>query len=88
MRSHYGVWDKSFEEELNIILVLCTIAPLNCCSSNVGCIADKVVEKAEENGIILMHDYCDTLVMVTLKVVDKPLEEEYTFVTMEEILFE
>ena len=46
------------------------------------------MNKAGENEIILMHDYYDTSVTAALKVVDELLEEGYTFVTVEEILFE
>ena len=88
VRPPYGCWDKSFEAELNMIPVLWTIDPLDWCSSNVGCITDRVVEKAGENEIILMHDYYDTSVTAALKVVDELLEEGYVFVTVEEILFE
>ena len=88
VRPPYGSWDKSFEAELNMIPVLWTIDPLDWCSSNVGCITDRVVEKAGENEIILMHDYYDTSVTAALKVVDELLEEGYLFVTVEEILFE
>ena len=88
VRPPYGSWDKSFEAELNMIPVLWTIDPLDWCSSNVGYITDRVVKKAGENEIILMHDYYDTSVTAALKVVDELLKEGYTFVTVEEILFE
>ena len=87
-RLPYGSWDKSFEAELNMILVLWTIDTLDLCSSNVGCITDRVVKKAGEYEIILMHDYYDTSVTAALQVVDELLEEGYVFVTVEEILFE
>ena len=35
-----------------------------------------------------MHDYYNTSVTAALKVVDELLEEGYTFVTVDEILFE
>ena len=88
VRPPYGCWDKSFEEELNMFPVLWTIDPLDWCSSNVGYITERVVEKAGENEIILMHDYYDTSVTAALRVVDELLEEGYVFVTVEEILFE
>ena len=88
VRPPYGSWDKSFEAELNMIPVLWTIDPLDWCSSNVGCITDRVMKKAGENEIILMHDYYDTSVTAALRVVDELLEEGYVFVTVEEILFE
>ena len=46
------------------------------------------MKKAEENEIILMHDYYDASVTAALRVVDELLEEGYMFVTVGEILFE
>lgn len=88
VRPPYGTWDKAFEKELNMIPVLWTIDPLDWCSRNVACITESVVEKAEENDIILMHDYYDTTVTAALKIVDDLQAEGYTFVTVEEILFD
>ena len=79
---------QRMQEELNMIPVLWTIDPLEWCSSNVGCITNRVVDKAGENEIILMHNYYDTSVTAALKVMDELLEEKYVFVTVEEILFE
>lgn len=88
VRPPYGSWDKSFEKELNMFPVLWTVDPLDWCSSNVACITKKIVDKAEENDIILMHDYFDTSVTAALKAIDELMEEGYTFVTVEEILFD
>lgn len=88
VRPPYGTWDKSFEKELNMFPVLWTVDPLDWCSDNVACITQKIVDKAEENDIILMHDYYDTSVTAALRVVDELMEEGYTFVTVEEILFD
>ena len=88
VRPPYGSWDKSFEKELNMFPVLWTVDPLDWCSKNVGCITEKIVSKTGENDIILMHDYYDTSVTAALKAIDELLEEGYTFVTVEEILFD
>lgn len=88
VRPPYGSWDKKFETELNMFPVLWTVDPLDWCSHNVSCITQKVVEKVEENDIILMHDYYDTTVTAALNIVDELTEEGYTFVTVEEILFD
>lgn len=88
VRPPYGTWDKKFESELNMFPVLWTIDPLDWCSDNADCIARKVVEKAEENDIILMHDYYESSVTATLKIVDELQEDGYEFVTVEEILFD
>ncbi len=88
VRPPYGSWDKSFEKELNMFPVLWTVDTLDWCSENVSCIVDKVVTSTQENDIILMHDYFDTSVTAALQIVDRLLEKGYTFVTVEEILFE
>lgn len=88
VRPPYGTWDKTFEKELNMIPVLWTVDPLDWCSTNVANITEKVVDKARENDIILMHDYYESSVTAALKVVDELLEEGFTFVTVDEILFD
>lgn len=88
VRPPYGTWDKSLEEELNMFPVLWSIDPLDWCSKNASCVAGRILQKADENEIILMHDYYDTSVTAALKVVDELLEQGYEFVTVEEILLE
>ena len=88
VRPPYGSWDKSFESELNMFPVLWTIDPLDWCSDNADNVANKVVKKAGENDIILMHDYYESSVTAALEVVDELQKEGYTFVTVEEILFD
>lgn len=88
VRPPYGTWDKKFETELNMFPVLWTVDPLDWCSTNVACITDKVVSKVEENDIILMHDYYESTVTAALQVVDELIAEGYTFVTVEDILFD
>jgi len=88
VRPPYGSWDKSFETELNMFPVLWTVDPLDWCSSNVSCIIEKILSNVEENDIILMHDYYDTTVTAALKVIDELTEQGYTFVTVEDIMFD
>lgn len=88
VRPPYGSWDKSFEQELNMIPVLWTVDPLDWCSSDASCVVNRVTVKAKENDIILLHDYYDTSVEAALEIVDELMEEGYTFVTVEEILFD
>ena len=88
VRPPYGSWDKSFEKELNMFPVLCNIDPLDWCSHNADCIASKVVEKAGDGDIILMHDYYETSVTAALEVVDILQKRGFQFVTVEEILYD
>ena len=88
VRPPYGSWDKKFETELNMFPVLWTVDPKDWCSDNVTCITEKVVSKADENDIILLHDYFETSVTAALKIVDELQAKGYEFVTVEEILFD
>ncbi len=88
VRPPYGSWDKSFEKELNMFPVLWTVDPMDWCCSSAPCIARKVLEKTEENDIILLHDYYESSVTAALKIIDNLLEQGYTFVTVDEILFD
>ena len=88
VRPPYGSRDKSFDQALNMFPVLWPVDPLDWSSRNVGRITEKIVSKTGENDIILMHDYYDTSVTAALKAIDELLEEGYTFVTVEEILFD
>jgi len=88
VRPPYGSWDKTFEEELNMIPVLWTVDPLDWCSDSAQCIVQNTMCEVGENDIILMHDYYETSVTAALKIVDELLEDGFMFVTVEEILFE
>lgn len=88
VRPPYGSWDKAFEWELNMIPVLWTIDPLDWCCKDAECVVMRVTEKVGENDIILMHDCYESTVTAALQIVDELLQEGYTFVTVEDILFE
>lgn len=87
VRPPYGSWDKTFEAELNMFPVLWDIDPLDWCSSDASCIVRNVIADAKENSIILMHDEYKPSVEAALQIVDELQEQGYTFVTVEEILF-
>lgn len=88
VRPPFGSWDKAFEKELNMFPVLWTIDPLDWCSCNAKSVTKKIVGNAKENDIILLHDYYASSVTAALETVDILLEEGYTFVTVDEILFD
>ena len=88
IRPPYGVWDKQLEEELNMIPVLWTVDSLDWCSDNSSDVFQRVIKDVKENDIILMHDYYDTSVTAALAIVDELLAQGYTFVTVDEILFD
>lgn len=88
VRPPYGSWDKSFEEELNMFPVMWTVDSRDWCSKDAAGVAKKVVKETGEGDIILMHDYYASTVKAALAAVDELLEKGYTFVTVEEILFD
>lgn len=88
VRPPYGTWEKSLEAELNMFPVLWTIDPLDWCSSNADGITRKVLSKARENGIILMHDSYPSTVTAALRVIDELEKQGYEFVTVDELLFD
>lgn len=88
VRPPYGCWNKHVEEELNMFPVLWTIDPEDWNRRNASAIAKSVIRKAGEDDIILMHDYYSSSVEAALLIVDKLLEDGYTFVTVEELLLD
>lgn len=88
VRPPYGTWDKSFETELNMFPVLWNVDPLDWCSNNASCVVNRVLKNAEESDIILMHDCYETSVTAALQIVDDLQKQGYTFVTVEDILFD
>lgn len=88
VRPPYGTWDKSLEEELNMFPVLWSVDPLDWCSEDAACVANRVISKVGEGDIILMHDYYASSVTAALEIVDALLADGYVFVTVEEILLD
>jgi len=56
--------------------------------SDVGTIMQNVLPYAEEDAVILMHDSSQSSVQAALALVDCLQERGYTFVTLDEILFD
>ena len=88
VRPPYGSWDRTLEKKLNMFPVLWTIDPTDWSCLNADTVTRRVVKKAKENAIILLHDYYETSVEAALKIVDELKEEGYRFVTVDEILME
>ena len=88
VRPPYGTWEKSLESELNMFPVLWNIDPLDWCSNSADSIERKILSKAEENAIILMHDSYAPTVTAALYVIDELQKQGYEFVTVDEILFD
>lgn len=88
VRPPYGSWDKELEGELNMFPVLWSVDPLDWCTNDSDVVAGRVLHKAQEDSIILLHDYYETSVFAALEIVDQLSAQGYEFVTVEEILFD
>lgn len=88
VRPPYGSWDKSFEARLNMFPVLWNVDPLDWSSQNADSVARKVLAKAGDGSVILMHDEYASTVTAALRIVDELQKKGYRFVTVEELLFD
>ena len=86
VRPPYGSWDKGFEQELNMFPVLWTIDPLDWCSQSSTNVEKRILSKARENAIILLHDEYASSIEAALFIVDELQSQGYVFVTVEEIM--
>lgn len=88
IRPPYGCWKSNLDYDTEMIEVLWDIDPLDWKTSNSDVIKERVVSKAQENDIILLHDASESSVKAAFKIIDELQGEGYTFVTVDEILFD
>ena len=88
VRPPYGTWDKKLENKLNMFPVMWSIDPLDWCSQNTTCVVQAVINKVKGNDIILLHDCYKTTVEAAGIIADELTKQGYTFVTVDEILFD
>lgn len=88
VRPPFGNWNDDLDCRLTMISVKWTIDPLDWTTQNKSQVVQKVVSSAEDNDIILLHDYYKSSVEAALEIVDILKEQEFEFVTVEELLLE
>lgn len=88
IRPPFGHVPENLVYEPPMAEVLWTIDSRDWELSDVGTIIQNVVPNAEENAIILMHDSSQSSVDAALAIVDELKQDGYTFVTLDEILFD
>ena len=86
VRPPFGNWKDTMDCRITMISVKWTIDTLDWKNRNVREIIGKVMQQISDHDIILMHDYYETSVEAALQIVDRLLEEEYEFVTVEELI--
>ena len=88
VRPPFGEWNKSIEQKINMFPVLWDIDPLDWCTGNAEKVAERVLEKSEDNRIVLLHDGYETTIAATFQIIDTLTEKGYQFVTVDEILLQ
>ena len=86
VRPPFGNWKDTMDCRITMISVKWTIDTLDWKNRNVREIIGKVMQQISDHDIILMHDYYETSVEAALQIVDRLLEEEYEFVTVEDLI--
>ena len=71
-----------------LIEVLWDVDPLDWKTDNSSVIAKRVMDKVQENDIILLHDASDSSVNAAFLIIDELQGEGYSFVTVEELILE
>lgn len=85
-RPPYGEWNTGLDLCVEMIPVFWDVDSLDWKLQNTDKIVQRVLSQTEEGDIILMHDGYQTSVDAAFRIVDKLLEEGYTFVTADRML--
>jgi peptidoglycan/xylan/chitin deacetylase (PgdA/CDA1 family) len=88
IRPPYGCWKEDLEEESRLIQVLWDVDPLDWATASSDLVVQRVLKNVEENSIILLHDASDSSVQAAFAIIDALRAEGYTFVTVDDILFD
>jgi peptidoglycan/xylan/chitin deacetylase (PgdA/CDA1 family) len=86
VRPPFGAWRDGLDCEVNMIPVMWTIDSRDWVLKNTDEIVNNVVKKVKEGDIILMHDWYATSVEAAMEIVDQLQEQNYDFVTVDELL--
>lgn len=87
VRPPFGIWEEKLED-LEMVSVMWTIDPLDWTTKNTDEIVNRVVTKAKENDIILLHDCYPSSVQAALRIIDLLKNEGFEFVTVDELFLE
>jgi len=85
LRPPYGQVTAGTEASFGVPMVKWSVDPRDWESRNTEKVTQAILDYAEPNSIILLHDIYPTSVDAALKVVDALQEEGYWFVTVEEL---
>lgn len=84
LRPPFGWLDET--EEIQVPIVRWSIDPRDWESRDTDAVTEHVLSHAEPGAIILLHDIYPTSVAAALRIIDALRAEDYTFVTVEQLL--
>lgn len=88
LRPPFGSVKDNVDKDMNMIVTLWDIDTRDWEVQNVASIESKVLGKAKDGEIILMHDAYATSVTAALDLIDKMKQDGYEFVTVDELILE
>lgn len=88
IRPPYGCWKKSLDVEVPLIEVLWDIDPLDWTTKDADTVVQRILKGVTEGSIILLHDASQSSVQAAFSVIDILQQENYEFVTVEDLLLE
>ena len=88
IRPPYGCWKKSLDVEVPLIEVLWDSDPLDWATKDADTVVQRILKGVTEGSIILLHDASQSSVQAAFSVIDILQQENYEFVTVEDLLLE
>lgn len=88
LRPPYGDWNESLECRMDLTTVFWSLDSLDWKLKNTARIVKRVVQRAGDGDIILMHDIFPTSVDAALQIVDQLQAEGYQFVTVDALMID
>lgn len=88
IRPPYGCWKEDLDYESQMIEVLWDIDPRDWATESSDIVVQRVLDDVEENSIILLHDASNSSVQAAFAIIDALQKEGYTFVTVDEMVFD
>lgn len=86
VRPPYGAWPSCLEDDFCMIPVLWDIDPLDWSVHDTALVTSRVLRKAGDSDIILLHDASESSVQAAFQIIDIMTEENFEFVTIEELI--
>ncbi len=86
VRPPFGAWNPDLECSFVMIPVLWDVDPLDWTTSNTSLVVQRVVEDADDQDIILLHDFYESSVDAALQIIDILKEEGFEFVTVDKLI--